>query len=173
MSSVESVTTQRFLILHINCSYCIYIKKYFWLYRSSLPHAFGFLITLLFLFQIDLVLTCEELLESRPVKKLFSFLHIHHWYAIQKSRKLYPNIPETLLPQWCKRGGDDEDLANSLTNGTSDKARRWVAKRYAKWWITDDYRTSGVNICDKINPPQVLSCYMMITCWILEFEVDC
>ena len=105
------------------------------------------------LFQIDLVLTCEELLESWPVKKLFGCLHIHRWYAIQKPRELYPNAPETLLPQWCKRGGDYV-LANYPRNGKSDRAQRWVAKRYAKWWITDDYSTSGVNICNKVKPLQ-------------------
>ena len=107
------------------------------------------------LFQIDLVLTCEELLESWPVKKLFSCLHIHRWYAIQESGALYPNTPETSLPKWCKGGRDDKDLVKFPGSGKSDRGRRWIAKRYAKWWITDDYSTSGVNLCNKINPPQV------------------
>ena len=80
------------------------------------------------LFQIDLVLTCEELLESWPVKKLFGCLHIHRWYAIQESGELYPNTPETLLPQWCK-GGSDEQLATYPGSGKSDRGRRWIAKR--------------------------------------------
>ena len=115
--------------------------------------------------------------------KLFGCLHIHRWHAIQKSRKIYPNTPETLLPLWCKGGGDeyernmfcggdvDQYLANYPKSGKSDRARRWVAKRYAKWWITDDYRTSGVNLYNKINPAQVMSCYIMITCCLLE--IDC
>ena len=106
--------------------------------------------------QIDLVLTCEELLKSWPVKKLFGRLHIHHWYTIQKSRTISPNVPETLLPRLCK----------------SYRAQSWIAKRYAKWWITDDYSTSGVNICNKINPLQVVSCYIIMTCCLLKLEVD-
>ena len=73
------------------------------------------------LFQIDLVLTCEELLESWPVRKLFGCLHIHHWYAIQESRELYSNAPETLLPQWCK-GDGDYTLVNYPENEKSDGA---------------------------------------------------
>ena len=108
------------------------------------------------LFQIDLVLTCEELLESQPFKKLFDILHIHRWYAIKKSATLYPNAPETLLPKWCRGGNHDQDLTSPSESGKkSDTARRRIAKRYAKWWISDDY-TSGVNICNKINPAQVL-----------------
>ena len=107
------------------------------------------------LFQIDLVLTCEELLESKPFKKLFDILHIHRWYAIKKSATLYPNAPETLLPKWCRGGNHDQDLISPSESGKkSDTARRRIAKRYAKWWISDDY-TSGVNICNKINPAQV------------------
>ena len=130
------------------------------------------------LFQIDLVLTCEELLESQPIKKLFDKLHIYHWYAVQESKNIYPNAPETLLPKWCKnvRGIDDfpldvdEYLANYPGDEKSDKARRWIAKRYAKWWISDDY-TSGVNICSKINPAQVVnlvSCCIMINGCLLK-----
>ena len=122
------------------------------------------------LFQIDLVLTCEELLESWPVKKLFSCLHIRRWYPIQESGALYPNTPETLLPKWCKGGRDDEDLVKFLGSGKSDRGRRWIAKRYTKWWITDDYSTSGGNLCNKINPPQVA--YIMATCCLLKCEVD-
>lgn len=121
--------------------------------------------------QIDLVLTCEELLKSWPVRKLFGCLHIHHWYAIQELRQLYPNAPETLLPQWCK-GGGDYTLVNYPENGKSDRAQRWIAKRYAKWWITDDYSTSGVNICNKINPLQVVSCYIIMTCCLLKCEAE-
>ena len=108
------------------------------------------------LFQIDLVLTCEELLESQPIKKLFDTLHIHRWYAVQKSTTLYPNAPETLLPKWCKGGKHDQDLVSPTeSEKKSQVIRRRIAKRYAKWWVSDDY-TSGINICNKINPPQVL-----------------
>ena len=123
------------------------------------------------LFQIDLVLTCEELLESWPVKKLFGCLHIHRWYAIQESRELYPNAPETSLPQWCKRGKQDWELVwHSKGKKKSERAQRWIAKRYAKWWTTDDYSTSGVNICNKVNPPQVVSCYLMMTCCLVNVK---
>ena len=108
-------------------------------------------------------MTCEELLESWPIKKLFDKLHIYHWYTIKESRKLYPNAPETLLPKWCKRGirpffGVDvnEHLARVPGDKMSDRTRQWITKRYAKWWISDDYRTSGVNLCNKINPAQVI-----------------
>ena len=115
------------------------------------------------LFQIDLVLTCEELLESRSIKKLFNILHIHRWYAIQKSEKMYPNAPETWLPKWFKGGKNDQKLVEDPGNKKSDRARSWIAKRYAKWWISDDY-TSGVNICNKINPPQVVN---LVLCYII------
>ena len=128
------------------------------------------------LFQIDLVLTCEELLKSRAIKKLCGCLHIHHSFVIQKSRRIYPNTPETLLPQWCKRDGDaawfgndvDRYLAYNPGDRMSDRARQWIAKRYAKWWITDDYSTSGVNICNKIVPPKVSVMIGFLNC-----EVDC
>ena len=87
------------------------------------------------------------------------------------SRELYPNAVETLLPQWCKRGVDWE-LVEYPKNGKSARARRWIAKRYARWWITDDYSTSGVNICNKINPAQVVSFYLTMTCCLLKCEVD-
>ena len=105
-------------------------------------------------FQIDLILTCEEVLESRPIKKLFDILHIHRWNAIPKSEVLYPNAPETLLPVWCKGGKSDEEW--TTYQNKSDSARSWIAKQHAKWWISNDYRTSGVKICNKINPAQVL-----------------
>ena len=123
-----------------------------------------------FLFQIDLVLTCEELLKSQPIKKLFHILHIHHWYAVKKSAMLYPNAPETLLPKWCRGGKQDQDLVSP----SEGRARQWIAKRYAKWWISDDY--TGVNICNKINPAQVVtlvSCCIMIICCLLKCEIDC
>jgi len=101
-------------------------------------------------------LTCQELLESQPIKKLFDVLHIYHWHAIQMSATLYPNVPETLLPKWCKGGKNDWELVSpSEGKKKSDRARSWIAKRYAHWWISDDYSTSGVNICNKINPAQV------------------
>ena len=100
-------------------------------------------------------MTYEELLKSWPVKQLFDLLFIRCWYPIQKSRTVYPNTPETLLPNWCKGDKSDDDLANFPGYTKSDKARRWVAKRYAKWWVPDDYRTSGVDIFNQVNPAQV------------------
>ena len=121
-----------------------------------------------FFFQIDLVLTCEELLKSQPIKKLLDILHIHHWYAAKKSAMLYPNAPETLLPKWCRGGNRDQDLVSP----SEGRARRWIAKRYAKWWISDDH-TSGVNICRKINPAQVVKPnVLMIHCCFLKCEID-
>ena len=125
-------------------------------------------------FQIDLVLTCEELLESPAIKKLFDILHIHRWYAIKKSAVLYPNAPETLLPKWYKGGKYDWELVSpSEGKKKSDRTRSWIAKRYANWWISDDYSTSGINICNKINPVQVVnhvSCYIMINCCLLNVK---
>ena len=129
------------------------------------------------LFQIDLVLTCEELLESWPIKKLFDTLHIHHWYATKKSATLYPNAPETLLPKWCKGSKHDRELARPSEGKTkSDRTRSWIAKRYVNWWISDDYSTSGINICSKINPAQVVSlvsCYIMTNCCLLKCDIEC
>ena len=65
------------------------------------------------LFRIDLVLTCQELLESQSIKKLFDILHIYHWHAIQKSETLYPNGLETLLPKWYKGGKNEWELVSS------------------------------------------------------------
>ena len=88
--------------------------------------------------QIDLVLTIEELLE---------FMHLRHRFVIKRSEDLYPNAVETLLPNWL-RG----------SKYFPDKVRRWIAKRYAKWGISDDYRASGVKICNRIEKAQVC-CY--------------
>ena len=60
----------------------------------------------------------------------------------------------------------NEHLAKVAGDKKSDRTWQWITKRYAKWWISDDYnRTSGVNICNKSNPAQVVhigSCYIMI-----------
>ena len=47
-------------------------------------------------FQIDLVLSFEELLDS---------LDIRHRFVKNESDTSFPNVPVTLLPQWCKKRG--------------------------------------------------------------------
>ena len=100
--------------------------------------------------QIDLVLTIEELLE---------FMHLRHRFVIKESEALYPNAVATLLPNWFKGSKGNKDLAEMAEDEYKrpDKVRRWIAKRYAKWGVSDDYSTSGVKICNRIENPQV--CY--------------
>ena len=95
--------------------------------------------------QIDLVLTIEELLE---------FMHLRHRFVIKESEERYPNAVETLLPNWLK-GRKYYPAMSEDKYEWSDKVRRWIARRYAKWAISDDYSASGVNICDRIKEPQV------------------
>ena len=98
--------------------------------------------------QIDLVLSIEELLE---------FMHLRHRFVIKKSEDLYPNAVETLLPNWLKGSKTNYYLAEMAEDKYKrpDKVRRWIAKRYAKWGISDDYSASGVKICNRIEKPQV------------------
>ena len=104
--------------------------------------------------QIDLVLSIEEMLE---------FMHLRHRFVIKESEALYPNAVESLLPKWFKGSKDNWDLAEMAENDYEkpDKVRRWIAKRYAKWGISDDYSASGVKICNRIEKPQVC-CYNMV-----------
>ena len=96
-------------------------------------------------FQIELVLSIEELLES---------LHLRRRFVIpyHRSKFYYPNTPETLLPDWCKRGTCDKDL---VENKKPSRVRKWIAKLYSKWWITNDYSASGVNVSNAIKPRPV------------------
>ena len=107
-------------------------------------------------FQIDLVLSFEELLES---------LGCRHRFAI-KSKECYPNVPATLLPQCCKRGSTDDILVDEAEIesdlGRPAKVRKWIAKWYSKLWITDEYSTSGVNISEAIKPPPVSTSVVML-----------
>ena len=105
--------------------------------------------------QIDLVLTIEELLE---------FMHLRHWFVIETSEELYPNAVETLLPNFLKGSKDNYDLAKMAEDDYErpDKARRWIAKQYAKWGISDDYSGSGVNICNRIEKSQVCKCRLFL-----------
>ena len=105
--------------------------------------------------QIDLVLTIEELLE---------FMHLRHRFVIETSEELYPNAVETLLPNFLKGSNDNYDFAEMAEDDYErpDKARRWIAKRYAKWGISDDYSASGVNICNRIEKPQVCKCRLFL-----------
>ena len=80
-----------------------------------------------------------------------------HWCAI-KPMTHYPNMPLTLLPQWCKGGASDYLLAENpdrYDKGRLPKFQRWIAKWYSKSWITDEYSTSGKTIADAIKPPPV------------------
>ena len=101
--------------------------------------------------QIDLVLTIEEMLE---------FMHLRHRFVIKESEELYPNAVETLLPNWLKGSKDNKDWAEMPEDKYKrpEKVRRWIAKRYAKWGISDDYSASGVKICNQIEKTQVC-CY--------------
>ena len=90
------------------------------------------------LFQIDLVLSFEELLES---------LHLRHRFVIKQSKTFYPNDPATLLPDLCVKFGT---------------APERVAKWYSKLFITDEYSTSGRNISDAIKPQVLQHSYVMI-----------
>ena len=113
--------------------------------------------------QIDLVLTIEEMLE---------FMHLRHRFVIKGSEKCYPNAVETLLPNWFKGRKANEDLAGMAEDEYErpEKVRRWIAKRYAKWGISNDYSTSGVNICDRIEKPQVCKGSSLLQYWSL---VEC
>ena len=94
-------------------------------------------------------MSLEELLES---------LGIRHRFAI-KPKACFPNVPVTLLPQWCKRGIRDSDLARNYhryDKGRLPKVQKWIAEWYSKLWITDEYSTSGVKISDAIKPPPVI-----------------
>ena len=106
--------------------------------------------------QIDLVLTVEEMLE---------FMHLRHRFVIKQSEVLYPNAVETLLPNWLKGSIDNKDLAEMSEDEYErpDKVRRWIAKQYAKWGMSDDYSASGVKICNRIEKPQVC-CYNTVPC---------
>ena len=109
-----------------------------------------FIVNLTFM-QIDLVLTIEEMLE---------FMHLRHRFVIKESEELYPNAVETLLPNWLKGSKDNVEWALMAEDDYEkpDKVRRWIAKRYAKWAISDDYSASGVKICNRIEKAQVC-CY--------------
>ena len=51
---------------HLLCNFC-------YMYLDSCLYEYQ-----IYFFRIDLVLTCQELLESQPIKKLFDVLHIYH-----------------------------------------------------------------------------------------------
>ena len=105
--------------------------------------------------QIDLILTIEELLE---------YMHLRHRFVIKTSEELYPNAVETLLPSWLKGSKDNYSWSEMAEDEYErpDKARRWIAKRYAKWGILDAYSASGVNICNRIEKPQVCKCSLFL-----------
>ena len=104
--------------------------------------------------QIDLVLTIEELLE---------FMHLRHRFVIKTSEELYPNVVETLLPNFLKGNYGNGNFVGMADNDYKrpDKVRRWIANRYAKWGISDDYSASGVNTCNRIKP-QVCKCHLFL-----------
>ena len=100
------------------------------------------------LFQIDLVLSFEEILES---------LGIRHRFTIEKSNGNYPNCPVTLLPRWFNRGTSDFELVFPAEHekGRRTKVRKWIARLYANLLIREEYSTSGLSISDAIKPPPV------------------
>ena len=107
--------------------------------------------------QIDLVLTIEEMLE---------FMHLRHRFVIKESEPLYPNAVETLLPT-CFKGSMANNILAEMAEDKyerPDKVRRWIAKRYAKWEISNDYSTSGVNICNQIEKLEVCKCSFLLQC---------
>ena len=61
-------------------------------------------------------------------------------------------MPATLLPEWCKRGTDDHKLVYSPKD---HKLQTRMGRWYSKFWITDEYSTSGVKISDAMKPPPV------------------
>ena len=83
----------------------------------------------------------EELLES---------LDIRHRFVTKESKDNYPNVPATLLPEWCKKGRYDNcGRLNGLVYAPErHKVRTRMGKWYSKLWITDEYSTSGVKISD-------------------------
>ena len=106
------------------------------------------------LFQIDLVLTCQEPLESQPIKKLFD---ICIFTIGMQFRSLKCCIQMHQKPFY--RNGVREEKMNGnwlvlqkIKIKQSDRARRRIAKQYAHWRISDDYSTLGVNIWNKFNP---------------------
>jgi len=105
---------------------------------------------LTFFFQIDLILNFEELLES---------LGIRHRFVTKDSKDNYPNVPATLLPEWCKKGTDDFGLVYFPEDY---KVRTRMGKWYSRLWITDEYSTSGVKMSEAIKPPLVGTSVVML-----------
>ena len=112
-------------------------------------------------FQIDLVLSYEELLESLGVRCRF----------VRKLKTHYPNVPATLLPLWCKSGTSDHDLVypdRDDEQSKLSKVRKKMAKWYSKLLFTDDYSTSGVKIYDAIKQPPVGTSVVMLSSKLAE-----
>jgi len=104
----------------------------------------------LFFFQIDLILNFEELLES---------LGIRHRFVIKESTDNYPNVPATLLPEWCKKGTDDVGLIYfAKIHNVQTRMGKW----YSRLWITDEYSISGVKVSEAIKPPPVSTSLVML-----------
>jgi len=96
-------------------------------------------------------LNFEELLES---------LGIRHRFVTKESMNIYPNVPATWLPEWCKKGTHgDEQLARYPEDY---KVRTRMGNWYSRLWITDEYRTSGVKISDAIKPSPVGTSVVML-----------
>ena len=92
----------------------------------------------------------EELLES---------LGIRHRFVIKESTDNYPNVPATLLPEWCNIGACNLSLAYWPK---FYKVQTWMGKWYSKLWITDEYSTSGVKISEAIKPSPVGTSVVML-----------
>ena len=95
----------------------------------------------------------EELFETLRIRRRLSHLNLFK----PETQKHYPNVPVTLLPQWCKGSTEDGCWVNPQNRKPRkrDRFRKWIAKWYSKLWVTDEYRTSGVKISDAIKPPPV------------------
>ena len=86
-------------------------------------------------------------------------LGIRHRFVIKESKGNYPNVPATLLPEWCKIGTDDDSLVH---DPKGKKVQTRLAKWYSKLWITDEYSTSGMKISDAIKTPPVGTSLVML-----------
>ena len=84
---------------------------------------------------------------------------IRHRFVIKQSKKNYPNMPATLLPEWCKKGTDDLSLVH---RSKYHKVLTRMGKWYSRLWITDEYSTSGVRISDATKPRPVGTSAVML-----------
>ena len=53
----------------------------------------------------------------------------------------------------------DKDL---VENRKPSRVRKWIAVLYLKWWISNDYSASGVNVSNAIKPRPVCTLEIML-----------